>query len=190
VYQNNGKSQAMVFRYGKSCETPRPRIAKLHTTGGQIAWNGDLSTQQYRIDYRLAGDTEWTTDIATQPTYDFKELTDNTTYECTVTALCSGEESDPSPVLQFKTNRTVDYTCGANAVNFDLSNTEPLPALYRFAEFKAGDFTIEVDNVTGSNGLFQGRRLRLGALSEFYEDAGDLRQHYREHRPTHDSRKG
>jgi len=156
IYQNSGKSQVMTFRYGKSCNTPDPRIVKVTNTGADIAWDGNLTTRQYKVSYRLAGATEWTTDITTLSAYSFKQLTDNSTYECTVTALCSSEESEPSEILQFKTNRTVNYACGTGEGKFDLSNTEPLASLSRFEEFKAADFIVEANEVTGSDGTFSG----------------------------------
>jgi hypothetical protein len=156
IYQNSGKSEAYTFRYGKSCVMPVPRIVSIKTSGAQIAWNGNITTQQYRVNWKQTEDAEWHTDVTTLTTYDLKELIDNTDYQITVQAICGSEESETSAPIKFRTNRNVNYACGTGNGQFDISNTEPLPTLSRFDEFKAADFIIEANEVTGSNGSFSG----------------------------------
>ncbi|MFT3737208.1 MAG: hypothetical protein QM786_00440 [Breznakibacter sp.] len=156
LFQNSGKSNAHTFTYGTSCPTPAPQIEKVSATTARLKWDAHLSAQLYRIDYRASDSAQWNFFTSDTPWALISPLLPSTHYEASVTALCGDEEGDPSATVRFKTSREVNYTCGTGTGGFDLSNTEPLPALYRFDEFLAADFSVEVDEAEGAGGTFSG----------------------------------
>lgn len=160
-FQNDGTSEVYTFRYGRSCITPEPVITSVGQTEVALRWSGDLSAQLYRISYKGSDESEWQHLETASITHTLKELKDNAGYEIKVQAICNDQEGDYSRIVRFKTNRIVDYTCGAAGDEFDLSNREPLASLGRFDEFKAADFVIEVEEAQGANGLFSGKGLAL-----------------------------
>ena len=160
-FQNDGTSEVYQFRYGRSCITPEPVITSVAHTEVALRWQGDLSAQLYRISYKGSQETEWQHLETASITHTLKQLDDNTGYEIKVQAICGDQEGDYGRIVRCKTNRIVDYTCGATGDQFDLSNREPLAALGRFDEFKAADFVIEVEEAEGANGLFSGKGLAL-----------------------------
>ncbi len=161
LFQNSGLSNASTFRYGRSCPVPDVAITSVAHTSALVRWQGSQAAQLYRISYRPTRDSNWQHAETTASTHTFNNLADNTSYEVMVQAVCNGQEGDPGRVVGFKTTRQVDYTCGGKGGHFDLSNREPLPSLSRFDEFKAADFIVEVDEVTGQDGRFSGSGFAL-----------------------------
>ncbi|TAJ12602.1 hypothetical protein DMA11_11950 [Marinilabiliaceae bacterium JC017] len=156
LFKNDGKSEVFSFRYGKSCMIPELVITGVGHTDVSLRWSGDGSVQLYRLFYKRTDDSDWQQAETGSLTYKLEGLDDNTGYELKVQSICSDTESDFSRVVRCKTDRIVDYTCGAKGDEFDLSNTEPLVSLGKYDEFKAADFVIEVEEASGSGGSFSG----------------------------------
>ncbi|WP_066633300.1 fibronectin type III domain-containing protein [Labilibacter marinus] len=170
-FQNDGFSEVYSFRYGKACETPEIQITKVTTSDVQLKFSSDINIQLYRIFYKTTDEDDWQSIETDVPNYTLSGLQENTGYEIKVSALCGEEESDESSIVRCKTNLDVDYTCGKIPDNFDISNTEPLPALRKFDFFKAADFSIQASEVTGENGRFSGSGFALVPYLSFVKFA-------------------
>ncbi len=160
-FQNKGLSEVFVFKYGQSCKTPVISITTVGNNEVSVSYTGSSNVLVYRIFHRKVGSEDWIANETNATKYTIKNLDDNTGYEIKMVAVCSSEQSEESKTERFKTSWKVDYTCGSNANAFDLSNKEPLAKLARFDLFKAADFTIEVVEASGSNGVFTGSGFAL-----------------------------
>ena len=157
IFKNNGQSEVFTFRYGKLCDVPDAIISKVGYNTATIKWQANPSAGNYRVSYRDKSNTEWNNVVVQSPGCTIENLRERADYEVQVTALCATEESAPSRLLSFKTNRNVNYACGAAASPVVFNNNEPLGHLKMFDEFKAADFYITVLEAEGTNGVFSGR---------------------------------
>ncbi|HHU87484.1 MAG TPA: fibronectin type III domain-containing protein [Peptococcaceae bacterium] len=159
LFKNNGDSDIFTLRYGKQCAAPSAVITKVTHNSVSVSWNSNPSVREYTVRYKKENATGWQQAATTSPGITIEGLDHSALYELTVTGNCGVETSDNERLLRFKTDRFVDYSCGAAAPGISLENREPLPALHRFDEFMAADFYVEVTEVSGSNGVFSGRGL-------------------------------
>nr|WP_321450585.1 fibronectin type III domain-containing protein [uncultured Carboxylicivirga sp.] len=160
-FQNDGYSDVFQFRYGASCPNATISIKEIGNTQATFNISMSKGAQLYRIFYKTEDTEEWQSTETDNRSYTLTNLDENTTYQVKVVCLCGNDESDESSVTTFKTKWDIDYTCGTNLAGVDLSNTEPLAELKRFGLFKAADFTIEVVEVSGSDGHFSGSGFAL-----------------------------
>nr|WP_319399902.1 glycohydrolase toxin TNT-related protein [uncultured Carboxylicivirga sp.] len=160
-FQNDGYSDVFQFRYGASCPNATISIKEIGNTQATFNISMSKGAQLYRIFYKTEDTEEWQSTETDNRSYTLTNLDENTTYQVKVVCLCGNDESDESSVTTFKTKWDIDYTCGTNLAGVDLSNTEPLAELKRFGLFKAADFTIEVVEVSGSDGRFSGSGFAL-----------------------------
>lgn len=167
LFKNNGDSDIFTFIYGCKCEAPSALISKVSHNSVSVSWNSNPSVNEYIVNYRAENASEWNKVSTRTIGYTIDNLKHSTNYEVQVKANCGEETSDNERVLHFKTDRFVDYTCGAGAPVFSFDNREPLPILNKYDEFKASDFYIEVTEVRGANGIFSGRGLASVPLLNF-----------------------
>lgn len=75
------------------CATPENFVVNNITAeGATLTWNAGGATA-WRVGYRVAGTTEWTSVDVTDNSFAMTGLTANTTYEVRVKTICSGDES-------------------------------------------------------------------------------------------------
>jgi hypothetical protein len=161
LFQNNGLSDVMTFRYGKSCELPDLVIKSVEENKAELAWNPSANISLYTIAYKEKSNENWQEKSTRLSRFAIDDLKDNTAYQVKLKAACGDEETEYSYPQELKTVRSINYACGEKSDDFDLSNTEPLPMLNRFDEFKAADFIIEVEQAEGGNGYFSGHGYTL-----------------------------
>jgi serine protease len=70
----------------------------------KLFWNATPNAQNYRIRYKKATDQNWLLQLSNTTSFTLTGLTECTNYECTVQALCLGnQESEFADVFTFKT---------------------------------------------------------------------------------------
>jgi hypothetical protein len=166
LFKNEGYSEIFSFSYATACDLP---ISINHEVKGStianIFWD-DFSTDvpEYTVRYRKKSDSnsenEWFLNKTTSNTTSLWDLKAGTIYEYQIQKQCTVTKSDWSTTKQFTTFLADDeesvYECGITP-DFSLSNTEPLETLAKGDIFTAGDFPINVLEVSGSDGRFTGK---------------------------------
>jgi hypothetical protein len=156
LFKNDGVSDISTFRYGYECAAPSAVISKVAHNSVSVSWNSNSAVNEYTVSYRKENALEWQEVSTRSIGITIENLEHSTQYELLVKAACGDEASNNERLMRFKTDRFVDYTCGAGAPQMSFKNQDPLPVLHRFDEFKASDFYIEVTEVNGTQGVFSG----------------------------------
>lgn len=167
LFKKDGNSDIATFRYGYECAAPSAAISKVSHNSVSVSWNSNSSIREYIVSYRKENDSEWQEVTTSNVGLTIDNLEHSVQYELYVRASCGDASSSNERLLRFKTDRFVDYSCGAGAPRISFENQDPLPALHRFDEFKAADFYIEVTEVSGTQGVFSGRGLASIPFLEF-----------------------
>ncbi|MUH36541.1 fibronectin type III domain-containing protein [Zobellia amurskyensis] len=164
LFENQGYTEIYSFSYAGSCDLP---IGMNHevkgSTNANIFWE-DFSTDvpEYTIRYRQKNieGAEWFMNKTSSNQTTLWDLKAGTVYEYQIQKKCSVTGSDWSIIKQFTTFIADDeasvYDCGITP-DFDISNKEPLANINIGDKFTAGDFPINVLEVSGSNGYFTGK---------------------------------
>lgn len=98
------------------------------------------------------------------PLYALSALQSLTTYEVKVKTLCDDGSNAVSVIKEFKTTNTeasattkkINASCGTRPPAKDRKK-DLLSVLKTSDKIIAGDYTIEVTDVTGQNGIFSGK---------------------------------
>jgi hypothetical protein len=170
LFKNQGYSEIFSFSYAGSCDLPLGISHEVKgSTNANIFWD-DFSTDipEYTIRYRQKSpstsaplsDQAWFMNKTTTNQTTLWDLKAGTTYEYQLQKKCTVTSSEWSAAKQFTTfiadNEASVYQCGITP-NFSLTNKEPLPKINTGETFVAGDFPINVLEVSGSNGRFTGK---------------------------------
>ncbi|WP_273273884.1 fibronectin type III domain-containing protein [Maribacter polysiphoniae] len=162
LFKNEGYSEIFSFSYAGSCDLPLSLNHEVKgSTNANIFWE-DFTTDipEYTVRYRKKGDdNEWFLSKTTTNQLTLWDLKAGTTYEYQIQKKCTVTGSDWSLAKEFTTFIADDeasvYDCGINP-DFTLTNKEPLANISSGDKFTAGDFPINVLEVSGSNGRFTG----------------------------------
>tara|TARA_R110000796_G_scaffold250788_3_gene380604 strand:- start:4390 stop:6627 length:2238 start_codon:yes stop_codon:yes gene_type:complete len=163
LFKNEGYSEIFSFSYANTCDLPLNINHEVKgSTIANIFWD-DFSNEipEYTVRYRQKGNNnEWFFNKTTSNTTSVWNLKAGTIYEYQIQKKCAATQSNWSITKQFTTfiddNEASVYECGITP-NFSLSNTDPLQTLASGDTFTAGDFPINVVEVSGSNGRFTGK---------------------------------
>ncbi|MBA6315423.1 hypothetical protein FLV31_11640 [Cellulophaga baltica] len=170
LFKNQGYSEIFSFSHASACDLPLGINHEVKgSTIANIFWD-DFSTDvpEYTVRYRKksssnssqAGGSEWFFNKTTSNTTSLWDLKAGTTYEYQLQKKCPVTKSEWSIAKQFTThiadNEESVYECGITP-DFSLNNTDPIDALEKGDKFTAGDFPINVLEVSGSKGRFTGK---------------------------------
>ncbi|WP_282164952.1 hypothetical protein [Cellulophaga baltica] len=170
LFKNQGYSEIFSFSHASACDLPLGINHEVKgSTIANIFWD-DFSTDvpEYTVRYRKksssnssqGGASEWFFNKTTSNTTSLWDLKAGTTYEYQLQKKCPITKSEWSITKQFTThiadNEESVYECGITP-DFSLSNTDPIDALEKGDKFTAGDFPINVLEVSGSKGRFTGK---------------------------------
>tara|TARA_R110002049_G_scaffold265080_1_gene441179 strand:+ start:2947 stop:6072 length:3126 start_codon:yes stop_codon:yes gene_type:complete len=166
LFKNQGYSEIFSFSYASACDLPLSINHEVKgSTIANIFWD-DFSTDipEYTVRYRKKSgsnsENEWFFNKTTSNTTSLWDLKSGTIYEYQIQKKCTVTKSEWSITKQFTTfiadNEESVYECGITP-DFSLSNTDPLQTLAKGDKFTAGDFPINVLEVSGSNGRFTGK---------------------------------
>ena len=162
LFKNNGYSQVHVFTYGDACNLPQNITAEaINSIKFRISWNGNPNNTNFSVRYRKANtpNATWYEQDSFFEEIEIDGLQAETTYEYQVTGGCNAFNSVYSPLATVTTAAApeVNYTCGLPPDDYDLGNSNPLPALNRDDILYAGDFDVRISEATGSAGNFSGK---------------------------------
>jgi polyhydroxyalkanoate synthesis regulator phasin len=170
LFKNQGYSEIFSFSHASACDLPLGINHEVKgSTIANIIWD-DFSTDvpEYTVRYRKksssnssqGGGSEWFFNKTTSNTTSLWDLKAGTTYEYQLQKKCPITKSEWSITKQFTThiadNEESVYECGITP-DFSLNNTDPLETLTKGDKFTAGDFPINVLEVSGSKGRFTGK---------------------------------
>ena len=89
---------------GFACAQPSNlTVTNITSSSATLNWQENGSATAWNVYYRPVGGSEWTEETATDESLDITGLGGNTKYEFYVTSDCSGEESNPSATVEFRT---------------------------------------------------------------------------------------
>ena len=89
---------------GFACAQPSNLTASnITSSSATLNWQENGSATAWNVYYRPVGGSEWSMETATDESLEISGLGGNIKYEFYVTADCSGEESNPSATVEFRT---------------------------------------------------------------------------------------
>ncbi|WP_213833031.1 fibronectin type III domain-containing protein, partial [Flagellimonas sp. 389] len=162
-FENQGYSEIFSFVHLAPCEVPPNLRHEVRGSGrANILWD-DPSTEvpEFTVRYRQKGEgNAWFLNRTNANWTTLWDLRPGTPYEYQLKKDCGLGQSGWSPVKQFTTALETEveelYQCGISP-SIDIQNQEPLPSLLPGQQFTAGDFTVIVTTVFGSNGYYSGK---------------------------------
>ena len=107
IQQTGGAYRAAGFEFTVVCvsddDCPRPsnlHVESVNNTSATLAWDGEAPN--YRVNYRQSGAQTWENRVVNSTSVTLSGLTTGATYECTVVALCSDDNTSiASSALSF-----------------------------------------------------------------------------------------
>ena len=88
-----------------SCPSPNAMISNITDHTADVSWLNDGSTSQYIISYKLSSDSTWTyLDTISTFAYSLAGLQYSTTYDISVTAICSNNMYSNPAIITFTTS--------------------------------------------------------------------------------------
>ena len=164
VFKNDGYSEIFHFVYTGDCEEPAFLLAESESpTTENIYWQ-DGGHLKYHVQYKkkaLDGTdfNEWFEANAYSNNAKLYNLERGTVYEFRVGGQCNPEGGySYSQIQEFTTPidvKSSGYNCGITS-EIKITNTRPLPQLFRNEVFTAGDFPVMVREISGGDGTFSG----------------------------------
>lgn len=163
VFKNNGNSEIFSFILSTPCKTPQNVTHEVKgMREANIYWD-DFTTDisEFTVRYREKGEgNQWFSSRSTANWVTLWDLRPGTVYEYQVAKKCELVDSDYSTIKSFTTFIAEDesglYNCGIPPA-IDIATQEPLAELKKGDVFKAGDFPVKVQEVSGNNGRFTGK---------------------------------
>ena len=155
LFWNDGYSEVVRFVYDDPCKYPdNIGLSGVSHDMATLEWQADHNHTEFRVSWGVKDQEESDYMVANVLTEQSRlnGLSPNVVYEYRVSALCGPFESDYSPAQSFKTTDmpAVMLSCGKPPGNFDLSTGALLPELQPGGSFYAGDFMVQVEEVTGA----------------------------------------
>ena len=170
AFENNGQSRVFTFDIDYPCQAPQHIIATAHTNGIHLTWDASPHpSASYHLSYRRKDfSSTWHQAVTTSNSYTISNLTPRANYEYKVGISCTNKTNDihystvahiaynpDDSETSSATTQTKVKECGKSRQN-NISNTEPKETLWAGDVIYAGDFTITLSTVQGSNGRFTG----------------------------------
>ena len=169
VFKNNGYSEVHTFVYAVNCNKPLFLLSQQQGKNRtKLLWQGHTLHQKYHIQYRKKGvaNAQWF-EASTRSTQTLITDLEAGEYEFRVGATCETERYGFKPsyvysdIQTFKIEKTPNtteqgYNCGI-VPKITITNQKPLNSLVTNEVFVAGDFSVTILEVSGSNGVFSGK---------------------------------
>ena len=166
LFKNQGRSEVFMFQFGDACNTPKNITIVSHgSTYLRASWNSDPVHQNYSLQYREKGQTEWygQTTISTQTS--ISSLKPGVTYEYQVQAGCGQISSDYSPILEASTlaENKSQFVCGSPSVPQQITPGEPLLQILGINDvIYYHNYEVRIKEITSaSNGVYSGNAIAV-----------------------------
>ena len=162
LFKNQGHSEVHAFTFGEVCDPPTQIIAEaLGNSKIKLNWESSSTASSVAIMYREhkpeANFFEEDSYIDAHTLYKLKQ---GTQYEVILKSQCGSLLSpDSEPVLILTNNDTTSFACGNLDLEFDLENKNPVEQLYSGDVIYAGDFDVELDQVSVVGDKYSGSGL-------------------------------
>jgi len=165
LFRNNGWSAVCTFAYGSPASTLGNAIQlTLQAQGlshrqGRCWWNGASILDQYLLQVRKQGYSQWFDFNTAATEQKVNDLEPVTTYEARLKGSGPGGiETDWSAIVAFTTGPSPQYNCNESNILPDLLQAQPLLSAQPGMIFKTGQFemTVKTIQATGPPGWFSG----------------------------------
>ena len=161
LFKNNGYSQVHSFTFGDACLAPTEvAVEEVSSTRIKLSWKGTFNHTAYTVSYRQANDSnaEWFQEETFFTDHTISSLEPDTEYEYQVLSACGTLPGEYTTSASIATEGlpNVELQCGLPPSDYAFDNTTPLAGLLVGDRVKAGDFSVKVTKVEGSNGTFSG----------------------------------
>ncbi|RRJ86496.1 hypothetical protein EG240_16060 [Paenimyroides tangerinum] len=130
-------------------------------------WQGENAHRKYHVQYRKAhvDNAEWFETYTVNTQMFLQDLEPGFTYEFRVGATCEAEQYGVTSSYIYSGIQTFSIDASENATVFncgivpeiEISNQQPLTNLIINETFMAGDFSVKVIEISGSNGVYSGK---------------------------------
>jgi hypothetical protein len=161
LFKNNGYSEVVTFIYGDACTPPGNIVAE--SSGANrfgVTWVENPNHSGYSVRYKKANSANenWYTANSLTSDVRINSLQPNTKYIYQVKATCGAAQSDFSmqAVVTTKAADEVQYSCGLPLTLPPIDPSQLIEQLKVGDIIQAGDFSVTLAKVTGSNGTFSG----------------------------------
>ncbi|MEN8248432.1 MAG: fibronectin type III domain-containing protein, partial [Bacteroidota bacterium] len=159
LFKNHGYSEVKAFTFGEICNPPTEiNASKAANAYLNLEWQPSPTNSAFNILFRENSEgAEWFEKFSYMPTLRLDKLKPGIEYEVVLQSACGtllSEESEP--VILSTTNNENEFTCGDLDLNIDLENKVPINTLSKGDRIVAGDFKIELDSISNSNGHYKG----------------------------------
>lgn len=171
-FLNNGYSNISTFKYRVDCKSPTMlSVSEINKSDAYVTWASMPEYENFLFSYRKKGEIGWK-DYKLKglldPQYALSGLNESTAYEVKVTTVCDDGSNAESNIKEFITTnstaptttqasiRRINASCG-NIPTVKAKNKNLLQALNADENITSGDFTIQVTDANGQNGIFSGK---------------------------------
>ncbi len=167
-FENNGYSNFASFNYFAACKSPSELSAdNITKSTADISWADMPDYRNFLLSYRKQGEQVWK-DISlrgiSEPNRSLADLQPLTTYQVKVKTLCNDGTNAESIIKEFKTSNLdnaavlnkINANCGTRPPKKD-KKTDLIDALKQQDIIIAGDYSIQISEVIGQNGIFSGK---------------------------------
>ncbi len=162
-FKYDGYSEIFSFDYGRPCEPPRLSALTAGKDHIQSTWETPQRMEQFTLQYKPVNSSNdvWYTETTTDLCFRIGPLRSNTEYMVEVSGTCGTQQSEFSNRETIRTTQDLNFECGAGNTLAVPENRNPIPYLKRGDIIRAGDFDVEIAEVSGSNGIFSGKAYML-----------------------------
>lgn len=171
-FLNNGYSNVSIFKYRVDCKSPTMlSVSEISKSDAYITWASMPEYENFVFSYRKKGDLSWkdfNLKGLLDPQYSLAGLSQSTPYEIKVTTVCDDGSFAESFIKEFMTSnlntvsneqaviKRINASCGSLPPN-RVPNKTLLQTLNVSENITSGDFTVQVTEVNGQNGIFTGK---------------------------------
>ncbi len=180
IFKNEGYSETCHFTYGEGVVVTPPDGIRVYAENARKAlvnWHLSIEPDAYRVEYRRRaaqnepddGDGQdeelsWFSQETSEEQVVLRDLEPETTYEVRVASLFSSYVSRYSLVQSFTTPEVIVNACGTAPPPPITASTVPLTTALAGQYWQVGDFSMQVREVSGGDGVFVGCSLVLPYL--------------------------
>jgi len=167
-FENNGYSNFASFSYFAACKSPSELSAdNITKSTADISWANMPDYSNFQFSYRKKGEQVWK-DIMlkgiNESNKSISDLLPLTTYQVKVKTLCNDGSNAESIIKEFKTSnldnatalKKVNANCGTRPPKKD-KKTDLIATLKEQDIIMVGDYSIQITEITGQNGIFSGK---------------------------------
>lgn len=161
VFRNQGYSEIYAFTYQDSCPAVKNLTGNPGVFGNlEFNWLSETNHKSFVLNYRQKGKDEntWFDQKIEQSSALVYDVQPGLTYEFRVGAFCASDQPTFSDIytIEMPARSTETFVNCSIVPDADITNKEPIAALKAGDVFRAGDFPVKIQELSGS-GTYTGK---------------------------------